>query len=136
MALPTKQAAAESEAWLEDNALGPACLEKLATVYGIRPRGAKEIAQILQMGAVLAKKHRDGQYKTAAEVEQERPNPFIDHAMAVLGVSQTKTASHHNDDYVKQASLDLAKTNQLALNAALIYDHVLHGGELQDDVAA
>lgn len=136
MSLPTKQAAAESEAWLTENVLVPALLEKLATVHGVRPQQPAEVRQLLQMGAMLAERHRNGQYKTAAEARAEQPNDFLSHALNALGAPQGGSAPQFNDTHVKQAALELVRKNQLGLNAALIYDHVSRGGALAEETNA
>lgn len=133
MSLPTKQAAVESEAWLAENAHAPALFEKLSSAYGIRPRNQTEARQLLQMGATLAAKHRAGQYKTAAEAKEEEPNPFLGHALGALSVAETPAATRYQESYIKQAALELVRSNPIAKTAGLVYGHALQGGEFAEE---
>lgn len=129
MALPTVQMAAESEQWLSEQIHAPAFFEKLSAA-GIEPRSRAEAEQLLVLGGRLSELESQGQYKTAAAEADESPNPFLAHCLDQLGAA---TPSPVQGEHVKQAALQTVRMDPIALQAGLIYDHVLRGGELAQE---
>jgi hypothetical protein len=108
----------------------PAFFEKLSA-YGIAPRTQAEADQLLELGVTLYSAESQGQYKSAADAAQEQRNPFLD---AVLNrfVPGQQAAS---DDQIKAAALQAVQGDDIVKAAALVYNHVMSGGELAADEA-
>jgi hypothetical protein len=99
----------------------PAFLEKLAS-YGIQPRNRAEVKQMIQLGAVLAEAEDTGRIKSAQDTE----NPFLTH---LLQNAMPKYATDV-DAAIATSAAQLVQSNDLAKTAALIYGHIVGGGEI------
>lgn len=128
--LPTKQLAVDSEALMSNDVFVPQFLAKLAS-HDFRPQTQEDVRKLLKQGAILAQRYRNGQYKTAAEKAQEQSNPFLDHALNLLGVQDPGDA--FDDRTIQKMAEDYVANNDDALQASLIYRHMMSGGELADD---
>jgi hypothetical protein len=128
---PTETQANEACAFMAAEVHAPAFFEKLASVYGIRPRTQAEAAQLLQLGAVTYAAAQNGQYKSAAmqaQQQKEEGNPFLTNLL-----NQMTPAAQPQVDletHVKQAALKAVKQDELTKTAALVYLHLLSGGEV------
>ena len=131
--LPTNEQAREACAFMAQEIHVPAFFEKLAA-HGIEPKSEAEAQQLLQLGGTLHQAEQRGQYKTAATQAQEQGNPFLDYVLEKLQSAQP--SSEQVENHVKQAATTLTSDNDLARTAALVYGHVLNGGELAPVAAA
>lgn len=124
--LPTRDQAIQAQSYMIDQIHVPAFLEKLAS-YGIQPRNRAEVKQMIQLGAVLAEAEDSGRIKSA----QDEENPFLAH---LLKNAMPKQASANTDldTAVAYDAAQLVQTNELAKTAALIYGHVVGGGEIAE----
>jgi gamma-glutamyl phosphate reductase len=122
--LPTTEQADQAYAYMLDKIHVPAFLEKLAA-NGIQPRSDAEAQQLLQLGAVLAQKEVETAEKTAQD-----GNSFLTHVLAKHGVQAGATTVADIDSYVKQGADAIIANDDIALNAALIYQHTVTGGKL------
>jgi len=120
--LPTQDQAIQAQSYMIDQIHVPAFLEKLAG-YGIQPRNQAEVKQLIQLGAVLAEAEDSGRIKSAADSE----NPFL--AYLLQGAMPKQASVDLNTSIAYNAS-QLIRGNELAKTAALIYGHVVGGGEL------
>jgi hypothetical protein len=126
LALPTEEQAKESYAYMAQEIYAPAFFEKLAA-QDIRPQNEKEAQQLLQLGDELAAAEAQGLHKASADAG-DGDNPFLTHALnRVRGVSAAAVAP---EDRIKHAGAQLAHQDTIAKNAALIYGHMLQGGEI------
>jgi hypothetical protein len=131
MNLPTKQAAAESEQLMATEFFVPALVEKLAS-YDIAPKNEAELGQLVKLGSMLQQAEEQGTFKIASDSTGQEANDFLAHAITKLaGTSQPDPASL--DKQLLNGAIDLAKTNPLVKNAALVYAHTAAGGELAAD---
>jgi len=125
--LPTEEQAKEACAFMAVEVHAPAFFEKLAA-HGIQPRNQAEADQLLQLGAVLHQGETDGQYKSAAVVAQEQENPFLS---AVLGRFAPQGPTQRDvDDHIKTASQQAVEQDGLVKAAALVFNHVMSGGDV------
>lgn len=131
MNLPTKQAAAESEQLMATEFFVPALVEKLAA-YGIQPRNEQELGQLIQLGAMLQQAEEQGTFKQASNNDGQEGNPFLAHAIEKLSSVNKPDAATLDKQLLKNAT-ELAKSNPLVKNAALVYAHATMGGELAED---
>jgi hypothetical protein len=125
--LPTKEQAAQAQAFMIDQIHVPAFLEKLAA-NGVSPQSKGDVREMLQLGAMLAQAEADGAIKSA----EDEVNPFLQHVMRRLRPQQP--VSVDLDSMIK-ANADVFIQNETAKNAALIYGHAVAGGELLDNAS-
>jgi len=126
--LPTKAQADAALAYMAQEIHAPAFFQKVAE-YGFEPRTLAEAEQMLELGAVLHKAEADGQYKSAAVTQQEQRNPFLDAVLARF------TPQAQAEDGIKTAAAEAVRTDAMAKAAALVYNHCMSGGALQEDEA-
>jgi len=120
--LPTKEQAAQAQAFMVDQIHVPAFFEKLAA-NGLEPRTQVEQQQLLQLGAILAHAEVEGPVKRAADAG----NPFLKHVLAKLEPSPDM------DALIKRSADEVIGSSALATTAALVYAHAMSGGELAAD---
>lgn len=118
---PTKKQAQEARDFLTYEIDAPAFFTRLAEL-GVQPRNEKEAEDLYSIGLAL-------QGAAGSQVkESSDSNPFLAEALNRLnpmaGIPQEEL-----DAYAKAAAEQLP----LAKAAALVYNHVLNGGELVDD---
>ena len=109
---------------------GPVFFETLQR-RGVVPKTAADTQKLLKLGAMCAEAKSRGLLKDAGEEE----NPFLEAATQTLGdhLGLPKEAAV---DEIKQNSHQMAKTNQLAKAAALIYADLAAGGKPEDAKSA
>lgn len=129
--LPTEDQARESCAFMAQEIHVPAFFEKLAQ-YDIRPKTEAEAQQMLQYGALLHQAEQNGQLKTATETDEG--NPFLAHVINKLAAVQP--SEQQTTDYVEKLAHCMAADNDIARMAALVYGHVVAGGDVQPAEAA
>jgi len=123
--LPTVEQATEACDYMATRVHAPAFFEKLAE-FNIAPRNDAEAAQMLQLGAMLHQAEIDGQYKTAADAMNEAENPFLAQALGQFVPGDTALGS------VKEAALAAVNEDDLVKAAALVYGHVVSGGDVAE----
>ena len=126
---PTQTEAQQALQFMAEQVYGPAIFEKLAA-NGIRPRDVTEARQLLQLASTLEQAEAAGIYKSAATSEPSE-NQFLNHVNSRL---QSALAPYANGcDTVQDGALTLVRNDPLSKTAALLYAHVLKGGEVTED---
>jgi hypothetical protein len=131
--LPTEQQAIEAQSFMSQEIYGPALFDKLAS-YNVRPRTQAEAAQFLKLASELADKEARGLYKTAAQAQAEVGNPFLAHCLGQLGINAPSPAAMGGQ--LEKDAAEFVAQNPIAKNAALVYAHLLAGGQVEAPAAA
>ncbi len=121
---PTVKQAEEALAFISQELDGPAYFARLAE-HGIEPRTQKEAEQLFEIGVALSGAAQDGQLKQAAEGGD---NAFLSEALNRLN-PLANVPQEQLDAYSKEAAEKLP----LAKAAAMVYAHMLNGGEIVED---
>jgi len=127
--LPTESQAEAACNYMAAEIHAPAFFEKLSSL-GIEPRTEAEAGQLLEIGAMLHRAEAKGQYKSAAAVAQEQTNPFL---AAVLDRFRPQATQEDVDETLNKFAAEAVQSDELAKAAALIFNHVIAGGELAKD---
>jgi len=123
-ALPTEEQAVQAANFMAAEVHAPAFFEKLAE-HGYETANPAEQQQLLQLGAVLADAEARGQIKSAAP---QGENPFLSH---VLNRWSSAPDPADVESHQKEAAVELAKAQPIVKNAALIWNHLQAGGEIE-----
>jgi hypothetical protein len=118
---PTKKQADEALAFLSHEIDAPAYFTRLAEL-GIQPRNEQEAEDMFKIGLAL-----EGT-QTAQTKESADRNPFLAEALRRLDPT-SDVPQAELDKYAKAAAEQLP----LAKAAALVYSHIVRGGELAED---
>lgn len=138
MSTITKEQADASYAYMSNEIDANAFFEKLAS-FGVRWETQADMEALYKQGLILKDLEDRGQLKQAGlqPQPQTRDNPFFAASLQRLtklagAVINTPEAE---DAMLKQAALELVRSNELARNAALIFTHVANGGQVVDAAA-
>ena len=121
---PNVKQAEEAMAFLSQEIDGPAYFARLAE-HGIEPRTQKEAEQLFEVGLLLDGAAQDGQLKQASAGGD---NAFLNEALRRLN-PMADVPQEQLEAYSKEAAEKLP----LAKAAALVYAHMLNGGEVADE---